>query len=314
VSTPSIARFLDSAANALNGNGDKLRQTLAQLSGVGRILANGGGNIADIIQNLQTFVTALRDSNTQLVQFNNRLATLTSVLNDNRSDIDAALSDLSVAVGEVQRFIAGTRDQTSEQIRSLASVTQNLVDHKMDLQNILHLAPTSFANFYNIYNPDTGSQVGAPVLNPLVQDPVWFYCGMMAAVENATGPETAKLCETYLGPALRLLNANNIPLPINPLLMPAYTPGNVIYSEPRLAPGGEGPKPGPPEEPPAISAYAGLPGDYPPAPPPPPPPARIPGISWPAPTEQPVAPPAPPAPPPTPSLPDLLLPAERPPS
>ncbi len=35
VSTPSIARFVDSAANALQGNGDKLRQTLAQLSGVG---------------------------------------------------------------------------------------------------------------------------------------------------------------------------------------------------------------------------------------------------------------------------------------
>jgi phospholipid/cholesterol/gamma-HCH transport system substrate-binding protein len=236
------------------------------------------------------------------------------VLNDNRSDLDAALSDLSVAVGEVQRFIAGTRDQTSEQIRSLASVTQTLVDKKMELQNILHLAPNSFANFYNIYNPDTISQVGAPVLNPLLQDPVWFLCGMIGAVESITGAESAKLCEQYLGPALRLLNANNLPLPLNPLLMPAYTPGNVIYSEPRLAPGGEGPKPGPPEQPPAISAYAGLPGDYPPAPPPPPPPGRIPGISWPAPTEQPVAPPAPPAPPATPSLPDLLLPAERPPS
>src|ERR1700730_15911292 len=112
VSTPSVARFIDSAANALNDNGDKLRQTLAELSGVGRILANGTGNIADIIKNLQIFVTALRDSNTQIVQFNGRLATLTSVLDDNRSDLDAALSDLSVAVGEVQRFIAGTRDQT----------------------------------------------------------------------------------------------------------------------------------------------------------------------------------------------------------
>ena len=38
VSTPSIARFIDSAANALGGNGDKLRQTLAELSGVGQSL------------------------------------------------------------------------------------------------------------------------------------------------------------------------------------------------------------------------------------------------------------------------------------
>ena len=49
VSTPSIARFVDSAANALQGNGDKLRQTLAQLSGVGRILANGSGNIDSVV-------------------------------------------------------------------------------------------------------------------------------------------------------------------------------------------------------------------------------------------------------------------------
>ncbi len=119
VSTPSVARFIDSAANALQGNGDKLREALAQLSGVGRVLANGSGNIVDIIKNLQTFVTALRDSNTQIVQFNNRLATLTSVVNDSRSDLDAALTNLSTAVGEVQRFIAGTRDQTSEQIARL---------------------------------------------------------------------------------------------------------------------------------------------------------------------------------------------------
>ncbi|MGH3564416.1 MAG: MCE family protein, partial [Mycobacterium sp.] len=79
VSTPSVARFIDSAANALEGNGDKLRQTLAQLSGVGRILGDGSGIIVDIIKILQTFVTALRDSNSQIVQFQDRFATLTSV-------------------------------------------------------------------------------------------------------------------------------------------------------------------------------------------------------------------------------------------
>src|SRR5206468_9489834 len=69
ISTTSVGRFIDSTANAMNGNGDKLRETITQLSGVGRILADGSGNIVDIIKNLQIFVTALRDSNTQIVQF-----------------------------------------------------------------------------------------------------------------------------------------------------------------------------------------------------------------------------------------------------
>ena len=324
VSTPSVARFIDSAANALDGNGDKLRQTLAQLSGVGRILAEGSGDIADIIKNLQTFVTALRDSNQQIVQFENRLATLTSVLDDSRSELDAALSDLSVAVGEVRRFIAGSRDQTSEQIRSLAEVTQNIADHRIDLENVLHIAPISFSNFYDIYNPDSGSNVGGFVLNNF-SNPLQAICAAIGGVENVTAPESAKLCAQYLGPALRLLNFNYEPLPINPFLAPAISPGNLLYSEDRLRPGvtrpawpgdaltpaGEGPKPGPPETPPAVSAYTGLPGDYPPAPPPPPPPARIPGISNPAPTTPAAAPPPLPAPM---TLPDLLLPAEGPPS
>jgi phospholipid/cholesterol/gamma-HCH transport system substrate-binding protein len=320
VSTPSVARFIDSAANALDGgNGEKLRQALAELSGVGRILANGSGNIVDIIKNLQTFVTALRDSNTQIVQFNNRLATLTSVVNDSRSDLDAALTDLSTAVGEVQRFVAGTRDQTSEQIARLADVTQVVVDKHMALENVLHIAPNALANFYSDYNPDTGTIVGGFGLmnfaNPtesglLLPLPV-PGCGVTAAIENITATETGKLCSLFLGPGMRLLNFNGSPIPINPFLQPAPAPSDVVYSEPRLAPGGEGPKPGPPEIPPAISAYTGVPGDpIPNGPPPSVPFGRIPGAAMPQPP--PPTEPAPPPPPPAPSVPGMLLPAEAP--
>jgi hypothetical protein len=328
VSTTSVGRFIDSAANSLDGNGDKLRQTLAQLSGVGRILADGSGNIVDIVKNLQTFVTALRDSNTQIVQFQNRLATLSSVVDDSKPNLDAALKDLSVAVGDVQRFVAGSRNQTAEQIQRLGNVTQNLVDHQKDLEQVLHVSPTAFSNFYNIYNPDTGGVVGAFTFANF-QNPVMFICSMIGAVENTTAPETAKLCADYLGPALRLLSVNEIPFPISPFLAPSATPDKIIYSEDRLAPGGEGPKPAPPDEPPAVSAYTGLPGVDPVGPLPPPPPARIPGVAIPLPPPtdatgftpsqlnpadlQHLPPGSGPGPAPgPPSLPDMLLPAERP--
>jgi phospholipid/cholesterol/gamma-HCH transport system substrate-binding protein len=313
VSTPSVARFIDSAADALGGgNGEKLRQTLAQLSGVGRILANGSGNIVDIIKNLQTFVGVLRDSNVQIVQFDNRLATLTSVLDDNKSDLDAALTDLASAVGDVQRFVAGSRDATSEQVARLADLTQILVDNKMALKNVLHITPNALANAYNDYDPDVGNIRGGVGLQNF-SNPTWAFCSQIGALENATGVETGKLCGLYLSPALKVFNPllffnfNYFPIPINPLLAPVFDSSNVVYSERRLAPGGEGPKPAPPELPPAVSAYAGLPGDTPPAPPPPPPPARIPGAAMP----EPPPPSVPPEPPPAPaSVPQMLLPAE----
>jgi phospholipid/cholesterol/gamma-HCH transport system substrate-binding protein len=304
VSGTSVGRFIDSAANALDGNGDKLRQALGQLSGVGRILANGSGNIVDIIKNLQTFVTALRDSNTQIVQFNDRLATLSSVVNDSKSELDAALTDLSTAVGEVQRFIAGTRNQTSEQIARLADVTQILVDQHMALENILHTSPNALGNFFNDYNADTGTIVGGfgimdfanPTASGLLLPLPVPGCSQIGAIENVTAVETAKLCSLFLGPGLRLLNFNNLPIPINIFLQKSIDPSKILYSEPRLAPGGEGPKPGPPEIPPAVSAYTGLPGD-PVGPPGSVPPARIPGAAMPLPPppSTPAEPPPPPA-------------------
>ena len=263
VSDTSVSRFIDSAANALDGNGDKLRQTLAQLSGAARIFAEGSGNIVDIVKNLQIFVTALRDSKQQIVMFQNRLASLTSVVNDSRSDLDSALSDLSVAVGEVQRFVAGSRNQTSEQIRSLASVTQNLVDQRRSVENVLHISPNAIANFENIYYPAAGAVTGAFSLANFA-NPVYFFCGLIGAVENTTAPETAKLCAQYLGPALRLLNFNYLPFPFAPYLRPALGPQWMLYTDPKLAPGGPGPGDAP-EPQPTVSAYTGM-GDVTPPP------------------------------------------------
>lgn len=262
VSTPAIARFIETTANALDGNGQKLRQTLSQLSGVGRVLAEGSGDVATTIKNLQTLVTALRDSGPQIVEFQGRFATLTSVLDDNRSDLDAALKNLSSAIDDVRGFLTETRDRTSEQVQRLSEVTSNLAEHRKDLEQLLHVAGNAIANGYADYNPDTGTILGSVSFNNF-SNPLQFICGAIGAVKNTTSSETAKLCAQYLGPALESLNFNNVPFPVNPILAPA--PSNVIYTDPSLAPGGT-PAPSAPEPAPAISAFTGAGGDV--APPP----------------------------------------------
>ena len=288
VSETATGRFINSAADAMAGNGDKLRQTLAQLSGVGRILADGSGNVVDIIRNLQTFITALRDSSAQIVQFQGRLATLTNVLDGSRSDLGDALTNVSQVVAEVERFVRGSRDQTVEQLQRLANVTQNVVEHQKDLEQILHVAPTAVANTLNMFDPRDGGVTGLFTFAN-ISNPVQFICGAIGAIQNVTAPETAKLCSQYLGPALRLTNFNYIPLPVNPLLAAAPSPDRIVYTDPALAPGGAGAPPGPSETPPAVSAFTGA-GDVPPPPGYGPPPGPMP-----------VAPT---------TLPELMLPAE----
>jgi len=320
VSSTSVARFIDSAASAMNGNGDKLRETITQLSGVGRILADGSGNIVDIIKNLQIFVTALRDSNTQIVQFQDRLATVSSVVDASRSDLDHALTNLAEAVAETKRFIAGSRNQTAEQIQRLGDVTGNLANNSMALKNALHVAPNAIGNGYNIYNPDTGSMLGAFAMANF-SNPLQVICSAIGAVQNATAPETSKLCSQYLGPALRLLNFDYMPMPFNAYLAKSPSPDNLIYSDPKLAPGGSGGSVPPSEIPPSVSAYTGADDIPPPAgwgTPAGPPGAYAPhGLpADPSPAVYPGAPippgvPSAPAPGPT-TLQDMLLPAEAP--
>jgi virulence factor Mce-like protein len=317
VSDTSLGRFIDSTADAMAGNGDRLRETITQLSDVGRILGEGSGNIVDVIENLQVFVTALRDSNTQIVQFQDRLADVTSVVDGSRGDLDSAIGELSVAVGKVQHFVAGSRNQTAEQIERLANVTQVLSDNSMAFKNVLHAAPNALVNGYNIYNPDSGGPRGSFAMNNF-SNPVATVCSAIAAVENVTAAESGKACAQYLGPALRLMNFNHLPFPFNAYLGPA--PKNVVYTDPNLAPGGTGAAPTPAEIPPAVSAYTGA-GDVPPPPgwtdPPQPPgsyaPHGLPAHRTPALYPGAPIPPGVPAPTPTPAatnLTELLLPAE----
>jgi hypothetical protein len=201
----------------------------------------------------------------------------------------------------------------------LADVTQILVDKHMALENILHTSPNALGNFFNDYNADTGTIVGGfgimNYANPTFSGQLLFSlpgCTQIGAIENVTAVESGKLCSLFLGPGLRLLNFNNLPIPINIFLQKSIDPSKIEYTEPRLAPGGEGPKPGPPEIPPAVSAYTGLPGD-PVGPPGAVPPARIPGAAMPLPPPPSTPMESPPPPPPAaPSVSGMLLPAEGP--
>jgi hypothetical protein len=90
---------------------------------------------------------------------------------------------------------------------------------------------------------------------------VHFFCDAIGAVANVTAAETGKLCAEYAGPGLRTANFNYLPVPTNIVLQQIATPGKIIYAEPRLAPGAEGPSPTPADVPPAVSAYTGINGD-----------------------------------------------------
>ena len=190
--------------------------------------------------------------------FQDRLATVAGVLDGSRADLDAALTNLSGAMVDVQRFVAGSRDQAAEQVARLGDVVRNISENQMVLKNLLHVAPNAIGNSYNIYNPDIQSALGGFALANF-SNPLQVVCAAIGAIENVTAGETGKLCSQYLGPALRLLNFNYLPMPFNALSGQVAEPVEPDLPEPELAPGGRAAR-RPREIPPDISAYTGLRG------------------------------------------------------
>ena len=160
VSGTSVSRFIDSAADALdNGNGEKLRDTLAQLSGVARVLRRGQRQH--------------RRHHQEPADLRHRAARQQAAdrpVRESAGDADQRGQRQQVrsgrgAVGPVGRDRRGAairrgkpRSRPSEQIQRLGSVTQILVDNRLALENVLHITPNAIANFKNIYYPSTAAR------------------------------------------------------------------------------------------------------------------------------------------------------------
>lgn len=228
-------RFIDTAADNLDGNGASLRATLTELSDTMAVLSNGRTDLFGVIRNLQAFVGALSNSNEQIVQFGGRLSSVSQMLAQSSDDFGTAMTDLNIAVGEVQRFIADNQAGLVEGVARLADATAVLTTKRPEIERVLHAGPNALANFNNIYQPAQGTLTGAIAANNF-GNPINFVCGAVAGIENATSERSAALCKQYLGPVLSSLVFNYPAFLANPIMGVDAFENQIVYTEPGLEP------------------------------------------------------------------------------
>ena len=182
----SVNEFFSKASNALSGNGETLGETVNELSRAAQTLNASGTDIFTTIRNLQAFVSALAANDDQVGSFVRELASLSALLNDNRTEFDAAINALVPALEEVQTYVADNRDQLSTDVSQLVDVTQLLVNRQDDIAKLLHVAPTALSDLYNIWDPDANSLTGALMVPDRV-DPLNLVCGLLTTVGAPQG-------------------------------------------------------------------------------------------------------------------------------
>lgn len=224
--TGPLGDFVDSADAMLEGNGAEVRDALNQLSHTMSVLSDGRENLFTTLKNLQLFVTALSQSEEQIVSFGGRLASVTQVLGDQTDDIDAALRDLDLAVTDIDRFLDNHGTRLTTAVDKLGQATSVIRDRRADLEGVLHVAPTAMANFYNIYRPYQGVLNGVLAMSQMA-NPTNFICGAIAGLANNTAESDAELCAQYMGPLFNSLTSNYPYGTVTPPVTPTAEPHQI---------------------------------------------------------------------------------------
>ncbi len=137
----------------LTGSATELHSMLHNLSTASATLANSRGDLFATVRNLQVFIAALDRSDGAVRAFSGQLTGVSSLLDQNKSNLAVALSELDSAMSAVNSFLRSNRGSVKHGVASLASLTHILNQKQYQLQLLLHVAPTALSNFYNIIDP-----------------------------------------------------------------------------------------------------------------------------------------------------------------
>lgn len=153
----ALSRLLSVGARNLGGTGAQLNVTTQNLSRAVQVLSDNRGDLFGSLVNIQRFVSALAASDNQVRSFNTQLASVGAQLNNERTELAAALQSLSVALGAVATFVRQNRSTLAADVRGLTQITGILVKQKQALGEILDVAPVALANLAQSYNPTAGT-------------------------------------------------------------------------------------------------------------------------------------------------------------
>lgn len=231
----ALGEFINTAADNLRGQGDTARDTVIKLSQAASALGDHATDIFGTVRNLQLLVSALSSSSDLLASFNTNLADVSGVLSNTPNEIADATHGLDGAVNDLRSFVAENRDGLGTTFDHLNAITAALNDSRGDVKQALHIAPSVFSNFTNIYQPAQSAITG--ILAPVnFADTVQFICSSIQAASREGWEQSSKLCTQYLAPIIKNRQYNYPPLGGNPFVGTAARPNEITYSEDRLNP------------------------------------------------------------------------------
>lgn len=186
----ALTEMLDTGAANLEGNGEKLSQTIRNLGEAGTTMSGNSEELFQTIDNLQKFTTTLADNDDQVRRFNTQMEQVSGNLAGEREQLSAAMAELATALGKVESFVRDNREDLKSNVDQLNSVAEVLVKQKSALSESLSNAPLALGNLANAYNGSSGTLDTRANINELNQPPLVAVCKLLQ--QNSPGEEVPK--------------------------------------------------------------------------------------------------------------------------
>lgn len=141
----------------LEGNGDKIRQTLDSLATALEVGLANKDQISTTIVKLNEITQIVADNDQTVRDFSARLTELMTLLRDQAPGLQAVLSQLDDFVTNTSAVVADNRGPLIDALTRLTAVTGQMRDNARGLTEVVDIAPLFFQNYANAISNEQGA-------------------------------------------------------------------------------------------------------------------------------------------------------------
>ncbi|MCH9730536.1 MAG: MCE family protein [Actinomycetia bacterium] len=156
-----IADLVTAAAETTDGNGERIKSALGELSDALRLSSDGGEVTGDqlttIITDLEPLMSAAAQNDAKLRQFGSTTRQLTQILADENFGTGATGRKLNEIVTQATALIEANRDTLKQTVLNSDTAAGVIADRQREMAEILDVAPLTVENLYNAIDRDNGA-------------------------------------------------------------------------------------------------------------------------------------------------------------
>lgn len=157
----ALRTLIDSGAAIADGNGERIKSALGELSKALKLSADGGAqtkeSLTEVVDNLSVLMDSAAANEATLREFGSNVRTLSQILADEDIGSGTTGKQLNLVLTELGDLLEKNRDNIRGAVVGGDATLKAVVDHQRDLAETLDVAPLTLDNLYNVIDRENGA-------------------------------------------------------------------------------------------------------------------------------------------------------------